>query len=186
MKIYTKTGDKGTTALYGGGRVSKAAFQIEVYGTLDELNSYIGLLRSIEVLQSQKAVLQEIQDRLFTIGSYLASDPTKKELKKPDLLSTDVDLLESEIDKMETQLEPLTKFVLPGGSLENSYVHLARVCCRKVERMTVALVEEKTALDIPALVVTYLNRLSDYLFVMSRLVTKLNGDEEFPWIPRNK
>ena len=184
MKIYTKTGDKGKTSLYGGARVSKASLQIDAYGTLDELNVYIGLLRSIPSTSAQHNVLKEIQDRLFTIGSYLASDPSKEKLAKPDLLGSDIELLENQIDNMEEGLEPLKYFVLPGGSLDNSYVHLARVCCRKVERLVVDFMEQNEALDLPELILVYLNRLSDYLFVLSRLVTASNGDQEFPWIPR--
>ena len=184
MKIYTKTGDKGMTSLYGGARVSKSSLQIDTYGTLDELNSYIGLLRSVESTKDEWETIKEIQDRLFTIGSYLASDANKKDLSKPDLLEEDITLLEDRIDQMDETLEPLKSFVLPGGSIENSYAHLARVCCRKVERMVVKLVQDFPELPIPELVLSYLNRLSDYLFILSRFVSKTRGDEEFPWHPR--
>lgn len=184
MKIYTKTGDQGMTSLYGGARVSKSSLQIDSYGTLDEFNSYIGLLRSLKDTSSEWETLKEVQDRLFTIGSYLASDPKKEKLAKPDLFLHDVERLEQGIDKMDAELEPLKHFVLPGGSLENSYVHLARVCCRKVERLVVSLVSECPELPIPELVISYLNRLSDYLFILSRFVSHTRGEEEFPWHPR--
>ena len=185
MKIYTKTGDRGQTSLYGGKRISKSSLQIESYGTLDELNVYVGLLRSQEGVADQKEVLKEIQDRLFSIGSHLASDLDKLKLKKPEILISDVTYLEEQIDDMDNCLDPLKHFVLPGGSNACSYAHLARVICRKVERIMVTLEED---IDLSELVqevmLQYINRLSDYFFVLSRYIVKNEGVEEFLWKPR--
>ena len=139
MKIYTKTGDIGETSLFGGRRVLKSELRIETYGTVDELNSWIGLLRDVQTEISTKDLLKEIQDRLFTIGSSLAADPDNEKLKTPDLNESDVELLEKTIDKMDEQLEPLRNFILPGGHVYVSYCHLARTVCRRAERLTVAL-----------------------------------------------
>lgn len=181
MKVYTKTGDKGTTALFGGKRVSKANLRIEAYGTVDELNVYTGLLRDQEINQPRKEILVEIQDRLFTIGATLAADPDKQKLKLPDLFESDIELLEKAMDTMDTELEPIRAFVLPGGHQSVSFCHLARVICRKAERLAVALDEVE---GVHELVIKYLNRLSDYYFVLSRKMTVELSAEEIPWKPR--
>jgi cob(I)alamin adenosyltransferase len=181
MKVYTKTGDKGETSLFGGKRLPKYHLRIEAYGTCDELNSWIGLLRDQQIDPAHKALLKEIQDRLFTIGAILASDPDKPKLKKPDLHSADVELLEKEIDRMDETLPPMRHFVLPGGHTTVSYCHLARCVCRRAERLAVQLHAEE---PVEEPVITYLNRLSDYLFVLSRKLAAELGAEEDPWIPR--
>ncbi|RYF10748.1 MAG: cob(I)yrinic acid a,c-diamide adenosyltransferase, partial [Flavobacteriales bacterium] len=170
MKIYTKTGDKGQTSLIGGTRVPKYHVRIDSYGTVDELNSYIGLIMCQEIEAHHHAVLKEIQDRLFTIGSSLASDPERSKMKIPDLLETDITLLEKEMDAMNEVLPALKHFVLPGGNTVVSYCHLARCVCRRAERLTVQLAEESF---VDSNITIYLNRLSDYLFVLAR---KLNAD----------
>jgi len=181
MKIYTKTGDKGFTSLIGGTRVAKYHIRIESYGTVDELNSYIGLIADQEIAAHDKAVLKEIQDRLFTIGSSLASDPEKSRMVIPDLRQTDIELLEKEMDAMDEQLPELRHFILPGGSNAISYCHIARCVCRRAERITVHLAEES---PVDEKINIYLNRLSDYLFTLAR---KIGHDGKIPenqWIPR--
>ena len=181
MKIYTKTGDKGLTSLIGGTRVPKFHLRIECYGTVDELNSYIGLVLCQDIDAHHKKMLKEIQDRLFTVGAALAADPEKSKMKIPDLHDSDISLLEKEMDDMNDMLPELKHFVLPGGTTVVSYCHIARCICRRAERLTVELatqsfVDEKMTI--------YLNRLSDYLFVLAR---KLNSDaktDENIWIPR--
>jgi cob(I)alamin adenosyltransferase len=181
MKIYTKTGDKGTTALFGGKRVSKADLRIDTYGTVDELNSYMGLVRDQEVNTNRKGILTEIQDRLFTIGSILATEPGNTKVKVPALSESDVTFLENEIDAMEEKLPPMKSFVLPGGHPSVSFCHVARTVCRRAERLVIALnAQEKT----DELIIKYLNRLSDYLFVLSRKMTAELKAEETPWKPR--
>jgi cob(I)alamin adenosyltransferase len=175
MKIYTKSGDKGSTSLLGGTRVSKDDLRIHAYGTVDELNSYIGLLRDQEVNSGRKAVLKEIQDRLFTLGSSLAADPSKSSVKKPDLHASDIEVLEKEIDNIEAGLPELKNFILPGGHTSVSFCHIARCVCRRAERYTVSL-DHKSPVD--PLIIMYLNRLSDYLFVLARkMAHELNADE---------
>jgi cob(I)alamin adenosyltransferase len=181
FKIYTKTGDDGTTGLYGGARVPKYDLRIEAYGTVDELNSYIGLIRDQPMDGPNISVLLEIQDRLFTIGAILAAQPGKKNLSVPVLEKTDVDLLESEIDRMDTQLLPMKNFILPGGHTTVSFIHIARCVCRRAERLVVHLNVEN---EVDPLIIKYLNRLSDYLFTLARLVAKDLGASEQPWIPR--
>ncbi len=181
MKIYTKTGDTGMTSLFGGKRVSKAELRIDSYGTVDELNSYIGLLRDLEVNQKRKPVLIEIQDRLFTIGSMLATEPGNDKVKIPVLAETDIQLLEKEIDAMDEALPPMRSFVLPGGNTAISFCHIARTVCRRAERIVIAL---NSLEPVHPLIIQYLNRLSDYLFVLSRKMTKEIGAEETPWKPR--
>lgn len=181
MKIYTKTGDQGTTALFGGKRVSKAHLRIDTYGTVDELNSYIGLVRDQDVNKKRKEVLVEIQDRLFTIGSILATEPGNTKVKVPHLTEADIEFLEKEIDAMDLQLQPMRFFVLPGGHQSVSFCHLARTVCRRTERLTIEL---NTIETVDPLVIKYLNRLSDYLFVLSRTMTKELQVEETPWKPR--
>lgn len=181
MKIYTKTGDTGSTSLFGGKRVSKSDLRIDTYGTVDELNSYIGLLRDQSVNTLRKDVLIEIQDRLFTVGSILATEPGNTKVKIPSLSESDIQFLEKEIDGMETSLPPMKSFVLPGGHQSVSFCHIARTVCRRAERLTVALNDVE---KIDELVIKYLNRLSDYLFVLSRKMTLELGAEETPWKPR--
>jgi cob(I)alamin adenosyltransferase len=181
MKIYTKTGDKGYTSLIGGTRVPKHHLRIESYGTVDELNSYIGLIRDQAIADEDKETLKEIQDRLFTIGSTLASDPKKSKMKIPDLHEEDIVFLESEMDKMNLILPELRHFILPGGNTIASYCHIARCVCRRAERMTVHLAEEEF---VEEKVIIYLNRLSDYLFTLSRKITYDHKCEENKWIPR--
>jgi cob(I)alamin adenosyltransferase len=181
MKIYTKTGDKGQTSLVGGTRVSKTELRIEAYGTVDELNSYVGLVRDQAVNDSRKDILKEIQDRLFTIGSILASEPEQTKKRIPDLHESDIELLEKEMDKMDESLEPMRFFILPGGHQSVSFGHLARTVCRRAERIVLRLAGESEVND---LVVKYLNRLSDYLFVLCRMMIKDLNIEEISWKPR--
>ncbi|HZY80778.1 MAG TPA: cob(I)yrinic acid a,c-diamide adenosyltransferase [Cyclobacteriaceae bacterium] len=181
MKIYTKTGDAGTTALFGGKRVSKADLRIDTYGTIDELNSYVGLLRDQEINRTRKDILIEIQDRLFTVGSLLATEPGNTKVKVPQLIEADITRLEKEIDSMELKLEPMKFFVLPGGHPSVSFGHVARTVCRRAERLVIALNNQE---QVDPLIIKYLNRLSDYLFVLCRLMTKELKAEEIPWRPR--
>lgn len=181
MKIYTKTGDKGTTSLIGGTRVAKSHLRIEAYGTVDELNSYIGLVRDQEVNKTRLGILKEIQDRLFTIGALLATDPEKSKVKTPDLHEQDIALLEQEIDKMTAEVPPLRAFVLPGGHQSVSFCHVARCVCRRAERLAIRLQEVS---EVEDMVIKYLNRLSDYLFALCRKMTQELGAEEVAWTPR--
>ncbi|MBC7409175.1 MAG: cob(I)yrinic acid a,c-diamide adenosyltransferase [Arcicella sp.] len=181
MKIYTKTGDKGQTSLVGGTRVSKTELRIEAYGTVDELNSYVGLVRDQAVNNDRKDILKEIQDRLFTIGSILASEPEQTKKRIPDLHESDIELLEKEMDRMDESLEPMRFFILPGGHQSVSFGHLARTVCRRAERIVVRLSQETEVND---LVIRYLNRLSDYLFVLCRIMIKDLNIEEISWKPR--
>ncbi len=190
MKIYTKTGDKGTTALFGGTRVAKHHMRIESYGTIDELNSWLGLIRDQVIDVHAKETLAEIQDKLFTVGAILATDPKKAVLKNgkerltiPKIDASDIELLEKEMDIMDAKLPQMTHFILPGGHTTVSYCHIARTVCRRAERMA-SLLNENEPFD--AQVLMYLNRLSDYLFVLAR---KLSSDlqvEEIKWIPAKK
>ncbi len=187
MKIYTKTGDKGTTALFGGTRVVKHHIRIDSYGTVDELNSYIGLIRDQKIELHHKNTLIRIQDRLFTLGAILATDPEKailkngkKRLNIPLIKEEDVLLLENEMDIMNESLPPMTHFVLPGGHTTVSYCHIARCVCRRAERLSSALYEI-SPFDEHTL--KYLNRLSDYLFVLARKLTYTLQADEVKWIP---
>lgn len=188
MKVYTKTGDAGTTALFGGDRVPKDHIRIESYGTVDELNSYIGLIRDQQIDVHYKNMLIEIQDRLFTIGAILATPPEKETLKngqprlqKLGIEESDIDLLENEIDTMESHLPPMTHFVLPGGHTTVSYCHIARCVCRRAERLSVHLSHNE---PVAPIALKYLNRLSDYLFVLARKLAFDLKAEEVKWIPR--
>jgi cob(I)alamin adenosyltransferase len=183
MKIYTKKGDKGTTSLIGGTRVPKHHLRIESYGTVDELNSYIGLIRDQEVSKEIETVLLEVQDRLFTIGSHLATDPEKGKMKLPELFESDITFLENEIDRMDESLEEMRSFVLPGGNTVVSYSHIARCVCRRAERIAVHLSEES---KVDEKIISYLNRLSDYLFTLSRKLTVDFKAKEIPWVPKSK
>ncbi|MCH2489665.1 MAG: cob(I)yrinic acid a,c-diamide adenosyltransferase [Flavobacteriales bacterium] len=187
MKIYTKTGDKGTTALFGGTRVPKHHIRIESYGTVDELNSYIGLIRDQEIDKTAKELLIKIQEQLFTVGAILATDPEKATLKSgkerlniPKITSEEITALEDEMDTMNESLPPMTHFVLPGGHTTVSYCHIARCVCRRAERLASLLHEEE---PIDERVLMYLNRLSDYLFVLARKLTNDLQAKEIKWIP---
>jgi len=188
MKVYTKTGDTGTTALFGGTRVSKHHIRIESYGTVDELNSHIGLIRDQEINSLYKEVLIEVQDRLFTVGAILATPPEKEMLKSGEkrlqnlgILESDIEFLENEIDTMEESLPLMTHFILPGGHTTVSYCHIARCVCRRAERLSVHLNDIEPTDE---LVIKYLNRLSDYLFVLARKLSHDLETDEVQWIPR--
>jgi cob(I)alamin adenosyltransferase len=181
FKVYTKTGDKGETSLLGGTRLPKHHIRIEAYGTVDELNSYIGLVRDQAIDAHSKTVLIEIQDRLFTLGSLLAADPKKNKMKLPEVQEEDVTYLEKEIDKMDEVLPEMKHFVLPGGNTTVSFCHIARCVCRRAERATLKLSENE---EVAPIIVKYLNRLSDYLFVLSRKLAMDSNAEEIPWKPR--
>lgn len=190
MKIYTKTGDKGTTALFGGTRVPKHHIRIESYGTVDELNAHIGLLRDQDIGQHYKDVLINIQDRLFTVGAILATDPEKAKLKSgkerlniPKISDVDIQQLEDEMDAMNEALPPITHFVLPGGHQTVSFCHIARCVCRRAERLATALNDMEPFQ--PATLI-YLNRLSDYLFVLARKLSYDLKANEIKWIPKKE
>ena len=181
MKVYTKTGDNGTTSLIGGTRLSKSHVRIEAYGTVDELNSYIGLLRDQPVNELRRQLLKEIQDRLFTIGSHLASESDQKKRILPDLLEDDLVLLEKEMDKMDSIVPQLRSFVLPGGHPSVSFGHVARTVCRRAERAVIRLAQQE---EVEEIVIRYLNRLSDFLFMLCRAMTYELQIEEVTWNPR--
>jgi len=181
FRVYTKTGDKGQTSLIGGTRLPKHHIRIEAYGTVDELNSFVGLIRDQEIDSHTKTILIEIQDRLFTLGSLLAADPVKSKMKLPEIKEEDIVLLEKEIDKMDDVLPEMKHFVLPGGHTTVSYCHLARCVCRRAERATLKLAENE---KVDEILYKYLNRLSDYLFVLSRKLAMDLKADEIPWKPR--
>jgi cob(I)alamin adenosyltransferase len=181
FRIYTKKGDTGTTQLIGGTRVPKHHQRIEAYGTIDELNSWIGVVRDHLTHTHHRDVLKEVQDRLFTVGSHLATEPGKGKMKLPDLNDSDVSLLEHEMDAMTASLPEMKYFVLPGGHHANSFAHIARCVCRRAERLVTHLNESE---PVDSLILIYLNRLSDYLFVLSRQITHDFDAEEIPWKPR--
>ncbi|OMP31144.1 cob(I)yrinic acid a,c-diamide adenosyltransferase [Mangrovimonas sp. DI 80] len=190
MKIYTKTGDKGSTALFGGTRVPKHHIRIESYGTVDELNSHIGLLRDQDMAAEFKALLVDIQNHLFTVGAILATDPEKWTLKNgkerlniPKISEADIQVLETAIDQMNDSLPPMTHFVLPGGHQTVSFCHIARCVCRRAERLASAL-NEISPFQPETLM--YLNRLSDYLFVLARKLSYDLQAEEIKWIPKKE
>jgi cob(I)alamin adenosyltransferase len=180
FRIYTKTGDRGETALFGGRRVPKSHLRVESYGTVDELNAFLGLLRDNLSDTHLRQVLSQVQHRLFTVGAHLASDP-KKHPPTPDLVPEDITLLEHEIDAMEAVLAPLRHFILPGGHPTVSHCHVCRTVCRRAERLVVAL-DSKDPVDPLAL--QYLNRLSDYFFVLGRYIAHQLGVEEVIWVAR--
>ena len=183
MKIYTKTGDKGNTSLIGGTKVPKSDIRIETYGTVDELNSWMGLLNDHLADDEFRPVLKEIQDRLFTIGSSLATDADKEpKMKLPDLHAADIEFLEKKIDEMTAQLPPMKSFILPGGHVAVSSIHIARCVCRRAERLAVGMQQHELFVDQQ--VIQYLNRLSDYLFTLARYAGQKLGAEEIPWKPR--
>ena len=187
MKIYTKTGDKGTTALFGGTRVPKHHLRIESYGTVDELNSYIGLIKDQEVGKQTKNSLIKIQNELFTLGAMLATPPEKETLKNgkerlniPKVETNSIQFLENEMDAMNEVLPQMTHFILPGGHQTVSFCHIARCVCRRAERLSTSLNEQEV---INPAILMYLNRLSDYLFVLARKLSKDLQAEEVKWIP---
>ena len=182
MKVYTKTGDQGETSLFGGNRVKKYDVRIEAYGTSDELNSWIGLIRSQEIAESHQGVLEIIQDRIFTLGAQLAADPDKPKLKMPHIVASDIALLEEKMDEMDASLPEMTKFTLPGGNTVVSYCHLARCVCRRCERRVIELADQA---DVDNLIVQYLNRLSDYLFVLGRKLAQETNAPEVYWEPKD-
>lgn len=182
MKIYTRKGDTGTTQLIGGSRVPKHHIRIEAYGTVDELNSWIGVISvSFESDKKTEQTLIAIQDNLFTIGSMLATQAGYDKMKLPEIGETDVELLEKEIDRMNDHLTPLSNFLLPGGDATNANTHVTRCVCRRAERCVTHLNEAE---EVPAIVIKYLNRLSDYLFTLARWTSRINGAKEIAWKPR--
>ncbi len=190
MKIYTKTGDKGSTSLYGGTRVSKDHIRIEAYGTVDELNANIGLVREQQIDDLTSKSLLKIQNELFTLGAMLATPKEKEALKSgkerlniPKITEQSISYLEEQIDKINLALPEMKHFVLPGGHTTVSYCHIARCVCRRAERICVTL---NSLEEINIHIIMYLNRLSDYLFVLARKLTYDNHCEEIPWIPTHK
>ncbi len=183
LKIYTRTGDKGKTSLIGGTKVSKNHLRIETYGTVDELNSWLGLVNDQITVPEVRTLIREIQDRLFTVGASLATDPDKdSKMKIPDLRSADIKLLEDKIDAMNEVLPEMKHFILPGGHPLVSQCHIARCVCRRAERLCVGMQEQE--MFVEPLVLQYLNRLSDYLFVLARYTAHQLQVEEIPWKPR--
>ena len=180
FRIYTKTGDQGETSLFGGRRLLKSELRIEAYGTVDELNSHLGLVRDYAGEAGIKVLLKSIQDLLFTLGANLASDP-EKALPVPDIQEEDITILEQEIDRMNEGLPELKNFILPGGHPAVSFCHIARCVCRRAERLTVHLAQQE---QVTPILIKYLNRLSDYLFVLARQLAKEQGAEEVIWSPR--
>lgn len=181
-KIYTKTGDKGQTSLIGGTRVPKHHIRIEAYGTVDELNSFIGLIRDSDIPMHYKNIILEIQDRLFTAESLLALDAnTDTNIELPQISDEDIEFLEKEIDSMNESLPVLNSFILPGGHIVVSYCHVARCVCRRAERIIIRLSEENKVDDV---IIRYFNRLSDYLFVLARKMSQVFNVPETPWIAR--
>ena len=180
-KIYTKTGDKGETSLIGGKRVPKSHLRIEAYGTLDELNAFLGLVRDQDIDAHTKEMLMGIQNRIFVAESLLALDPDYQPKNAlPRLETADVRMLEKEIDRMNETLPPLKNFILPGGHTTVSFCHIARTVCRRAERLVIGLAQvEKT----DEMIIKYLNRLSDYLFVLARKLAKELGADEIAWKP---
>ena len=177
-KIYTKKGDTGKTSLIGGTRVSKNHIRIEAYGTVDELNSWLGLLRDETKNQATQEILIKVQNKLFDMGSLLAADPERNKMKLPQLSEADVVLLEKEIDRMNETLPPIKNFLLPGGHIAVSHCHIARCVCRRVERRVTQLSEVSA---VEPMIIKYLNRLSDYLFVLSRKLAADYHVQEIAW-----
>jgi len=177
MKIYTKKGDHGESYLLGGTKVKKNDLRLEAYGTIDELNAYIGHLN--DNIKIENDVLITIQRHLFNLGSILSNDGTKSKIILPKITKEDINMLENEIDKIEIKLTPLNEFILPTGHTQSSLCHISRTVCRRAERRVVQL-QNEVKLDENCLM--YLNRLSDYLFVLARLILKENSCQEIPWI----
>lgn len=181
MKIYTKTGDKGKTSLLGGTRVSKSDIRIDAYGTVDELNSYLGFVSDLETDKDRISFIRNIQYRMFTVGSSLAAETERAKDFKPDLQEEDITVLEQAIDKMNEVLPIMTSFIIPGGHQLVSATHIARTICRRAERLVIKLSEVE---EIEEIIIRYLNRLSDFLFVLARKQGFDLGVEEIPWKPR--
>ncbi len=181
MKIYTKTGDAGETSLIGGTRVPKHHIKIEAYGTVDELNSYIGLVRDSFIDSHTSEILYGIQNNLFVIGSHLAEDKGKSNMKLPEIKEEQILLLETEMDSMNEVLPELKYFILPGGNAASSFAHIARCVCRRAERCATHLSETEA---IENEIIKYLNRLSDYLFVLARFIAFKNNAVEVKWVVR--
>ena len=182
MKVYTKTGDKGKTSLIGGEKVYKDEAQIEAYGTVDELNSYLGLVRDYEEIEDQtRKFIISIQNDLFVIGSLLAESKKKNKMQLPQISEEMLINMEHEIDQLENQLEPMKFFVLPGGHQLISHLHIARCVCRRAERRVVTISNQ---IDVSAIILKYINRLSDYIFVLSRYMALKLDIKETPWVPK--
>lgn len=181
MKIYTKTGDAGKTSLLGGARLSKSHIRIDAYGTVDELNAYLGLLRDQPVSDEVKKKLIRVQETLFVMGALLATEPGKSFDFTPPVSENDIDFLEKSIDEMDAQLPEMKNFILPGGHITVSHCHVARCICRRAERIVVLLSEND---DVDERIIKYLNRLSDYLFVLARKLSNETGTAEIIWAPR--
>jgi cob(I)alamin adenosyltransferase len=181
MKIYTKTGDKGSTALIGGKRVQKNHIRIEAYGTADELISYLAWLRDNDIKSSHKKMILDIQYDLMTISAILATDCDDCNIKLPEFTEENIVKLENEIDKLDSNLEPLKSFIIPGGDVAVSSCHVARTVCRRLERNVYTLNENHI---VPEIVLKYLNRLSDYLFILSRAITADKKIKEIIWKPK--
>jgi cob(I)alamin adenosyltransferase len=182
FKIYTRKGDDGKTGLIGGDRVAKHHIRVESYGTVDELNSHIGLVRSYVSNTTEEHILADIQNNLFTIGSYLASSASSK-MNLPEFHEESIEIIEKEIDRLTDQLPELKNFILPGATKEGAEAHIARCVCRRAERLAVHLSDIE---EIEAFIIKYLNRLSDYLFTLARFLDLKFGGTEIPWIPRAK
>ena len=179
IKIYTKTGDDGTTGLVGGSRVKKFDLRLEAYGTIDELNSVIGVLRSLGIPEDVKTILIAVQNKLFNIGALLASDEKGKSFTASlSVTESNIEMLEKEIDRFERFLPELTSFILPGGDLVSSQCHVARTVCRRAERRVLEFADQS---DVQPEIVKYLNRLSDFFFVLSRKLASENGSEQIGW-----
>lgn len=182
FKIYTKTGDQGETSLFGGTRLPKSHLRIEAYGTIDELNAHLGMLKDLWYHPEYSSQMLQIQNQLFVLGSILATDPSKP-IPLPPVQIQDIEQLETWIDAMDEQLPPLKNFILPGGDISISQAHICRTVCRRAERNAVALA---LTTPIDAIVIQYLNRLSDYFFTLSRFIGWSKNVQEIPWVPKNK
>ncbi len=180
MKIYTKKGDTGTTSLIGGTRVPKNHIKIEAYGTIDELNSWLGVLKDCSNRNYYKNFIEDIQNQLFNIGSLLAEDKENSKMKLPDINEVVIQNMENNIDQLDSILPPLKNFVLPGGNIHNSYAHVARCVCRRAERNVVELSQLE---EVNPLILKFLNRLSDWLFVYARFISYANNSPETLWKP---
>lgn len=181
MKIYTKTGDKGETSLVSGERVPKNHLRIEAYGTVDELNACMAVMKDSASFKDFNADLEQIQSLLFTIGSHLAATE-KNKMSLPDLQTEDISKMEKAMDSMDADLEPLRNFLIPGGDLSSSYAHMARTICRRAERRVIDVINAGE--NIHPVILPFLNRLSDFLFTLARYYTFKHGAEETPWKPR--
>lgn len=182
-KIYTKGGDKGSTSLLGGTRVSKAHVRVEAYGTIDELVAFIGVIRDHNIDESFRRELIWIQERLFTAEAIVAADSASSTENLPNVHDTDIEKLEKSIDRMNETLPALTTFILPGGHPAVSCIHVARTVCRRAERSLIRVTEKES---VDPVIIRFLNRLSDYLFVASRWIAASKGIEQTPWIPAKK